>query len=373
MRKVTGRCIKNRVDILKKTIALSCCLKKSLSRTKSLSLTSLYLGGLLAFSEPLMAAHDVNLNDHWNLLGDFVYMRRQYSNAKNLVNETNKVRICGKCSDFSVLRTNDLINDEEFNPGFRVALTYRNNPKMSLEGNFLWVAPWSADKEVHAKPTVAGGKKDFLFFGFKDPDYDGDYTKASEAKVKYDTQFWTAEANYWRHWTPRHVDYFSLSGILGLRYFHFNEGLNISYFRPPDRSHYIIHTKSDAFGIQGGLDFQVNPTRTFSWEIFAKFGFMMDHEQQKQLLRDINDTVTLRNLKRQKWQDGCFADVAAWFAFQFKDHINLHGGYEMIYLSSICAAEDQMSRRLTSGAGKEIDTDGTAIIHGLFAGMIISF
>ena len=60
--------------------------------------------GLLAFSEPLMAAHDVNLNDHWNILGDFVYMRRQYSNSKSLVN-TSEQRICGKCSDYSVLRT----------------------------------------------------------------------------------------------------------------------------------------------------------------------------------------------------------------------------------------------------------------------------
>ena len=76
-----------------------------------------------------------------------------------------------------------------------------------------------------------------------------------------------------------------------MRYFHFNEGLDIEYHRPPDKSHYKIRTKSDAFGVQGGLDFQMNPTRTLRWEIFAKFGLMMDHEEQKQFLRDIDDTV----------------------------------------------------------------------------------
>ena len=81
----------------------------------------------------------------------------------------------------------------------------------------------------------------------------------------------------------------------------------------------------------------------------------------------------MRHLKRQKWQNGCFVDVATWFAFQFKDHINMHGGYQMIFLSSVCAAEDQISKRLSSGAGKEINPNGTVIIHGLFAGMIISF
>ncbi|MBS0652612.1 MAG: hypothetical protein JSR39_03700 [Verrucomicrobia bacterium] len=322
-------------------------------------------GLLMGFSEPLMAAHDINLNDHWNLTGDFVFMRRQYSTSKAVVKDFDKIRFCGHCRDFSVLRTNGLINEQGFEPGFRVGATYRNNPKESFEGLFLWVAEWDGQKERKGNES--------LFFGFKDPNYDGDYIFADEAKGDYDTQFWTTEANYWRHWTPRNVDYFSLSGIFGLRYFHFNEGLDITYVNPPDKSHYKIHTKSDAFGIQGGLDLQVNPSKTFHWEMFAKFGFMMDHEEQKQLLRDLNDTVTLRNLKRQKWQNGCFIDLAAWFDFQFKDHLNLHAGYEMIFLSSVCAAEDQISRRLTSGAGKQIDTNGTAIIHGLFAGMTISF
>ena len=339
---------------------------KEASGLKKLPWKFLYAAGLfMTFSEPLMAAHDVNLNDHWNITGDFVYMRRQHSTGKTVVYDLDKVRYCGHCTDFSVLRTKGLINEQGFEPGFRVDVVYRNNPKMSLEANFLWVADWDGQKERKGNES--------LLFGFKDIDYDGDYIFADEAKGDYGTDFWTAEANYWRHWTPRDVDFFSLSGIFGLRYFHFNESLVITYINPPDKSHYKIHTKSDAFGVQAGLDLQVNPTKTVTWEIFGKFGLMMDHEEQKQLLKDLNDTETLRNFKRQKWQNGCFVDVATWFRFQFKDHINLHAGYQMIFLSSVATAEDQISRRLTSGAGKEIDTNGYAIIHGLFAGMTISF
>ncbi len=320
---------------------------------------------LIAYFDPLMAAHDLTLNDHWNITGDFVYMRRQHSTGKSLIYDLDKKRFCPNCDDFAVLRTSALINDQRFEPGFRVGVTYRNNPKMSLEANFLWVNDWDGHKEKKGDAS--------LFFGFKDINYDGDYIFANEAKGDYDTGFWTTEANYWRHWTPRNIDYFSLSGIFGLRYFHFNESFVITYMRPAGKSHYKIHTKSDAFGVQAGLDFQVNPTKTFSWEIFAKFGLMIDHEEQKQLLKDLDDTVTLRNLKQQKWQNGCFADVAAWLVFQFKDHLNFHFGYEMIFLSSVATAEDQMGKRLTSGDGKQIDPNGAVIIHGLLGGMTISF
>lgn len=332
---------------------------------KTLHFSLLCTAGILSYLQPLEARHDVNLNDHWNVTGDFVYMRRQHSSSKAIVYDTHKKRYCGSCTDFSVLRTKGLINEQWFEPGFRVGVTYLNNPHMSLEANFLWVSPWSNEEEKEGNQS--------LYFGFKDPDYRGDYIKADKAKGKYDTQFWTSEANYWKIWTPRRIDYFSLSGIFGLRYFHFNEGLKITYIKPPDKSDYTIHTKSDAFGVQAGVDFQVNPSRTFTWEVFGKFGFMMDHVEQKQLLRDIDNTVTLRSLKRQKWQNGCFADVAAWFAFQFKDHVNIHGGYEMFWISSVATAEEQISKRLTSGAGKEIQPNGVVFIHGLFAGMTISF
>ncbi len=335
-----------------------------MSHLKKPGLCALAAASLFS-SQPLFAAQNMALNDHWNITGEFVYMRRQHSSDKTIANDFDKRRFCGGCTDFSVLTTKDLINDQSFEPGFRVGVVYKYNPKMSFEANFLWVAQWSEKQEVKGDRS--------LYFGFKDVDYRGDYFRADEASGEYDTQFWTSEVNYWRHWTPRHVDYFSLSGIFGLRYFHFNEGLDISYHKPPDKSNYKIHTKSDAFGLQAGLDFQVNPTRTFSWEIFAKFGLMMDHVEQKQFLRDLNNTETLRHLKRQKWQNGCFADVAALLAFQFKDHINLHAGYELIYLSSVATAEMQISKRLTSGAGKNIEPNGAVYIHGLFAGMIISF
>jgi hypothetical protein len=323
------------------------------------------LGLLFLLMSPLEAAHNLSLNDHWNLNGEFVYLRRQHSSAKPFVNQSDKVRVCGKCTDYTVLKTNTLINDEWFEPGYRVGIAYRPNARISLEANFLWVAEWEGEKQKEGDGT--------LFFGFKDSSYTGDYIDADEAKGNYNTQFWTGEANCWCHWTPRFVDFFSLSGIFGFRYFHFNEGLDITYEKSTDKSHYKIHTKNDSYGAQIGLDLQVNPMRHFSWETSAKFGLMMTAEKQKQVLRDLDDTEILQQGSRHKWQNGCFIDLAAWLAYQVFTHLNVHVGYEMLFLSSVATAEDQIRKQLNTEAAKKIDPNGAVIIHGLFGGVILSF
>ncbi|MBS0616532.1 MAG: hypothetical protein JSR58_08280 [Verrucomicrobia bacterium] len=280
------------------------------------------------------------------------------------------------------MTTQKLINDQGFEPGFRVNATYRYSPRFSFEGQFLWVSPWSEEQKREGSEALRREERkkgepltegDSLYFGFKDPSYDGDYIYATVAKARYLSEFWTAEANAWDHWTPRQVDYFSLSGLAGVRYFHFNEGLNITYFKPGVHSDYNIHTKSSAFGVQVGLDFQVNPTRSLTWELLSKFGFMMDLVEQRQFLRDQDNTLTIRHLKRSKWQNGCFSDTMAWIGLQCKEHVNLHAGYQLIYLSSVGTAEDQISKRLSPQAGKNVQPNGVVLIHGLFVGLNISF
>lgn len=302
---------------------------------------------------------------HVDLVGDFVYMRRQHSMEKSLILDPDKKRFCGDCSNYAILTTKDLINDQGFEPGFRGAVIYRYDPKWSFEGQVLWVSPWEEEQEKK-------GNHD-LYFGINEENYNGDYVDADKASGNYRTDFWTAEINGWRHWTPRNTNYFSLSGVLGMRYFHFNEGLGITYWKNLDKSHYRIHTKSDAFGVQVGLNLQVNPTRLLTWEFVGKFGLMMDYEQVWQDFKDDDNSVTIRDFKRMRWQNGCFADVLALLGMQFKQHLQLRGGYQFIYLSSVATAEEQVSKKLTPGSGKHVRTDGVAMIHGLLVGLVISW
>jgi hypothetical protein len=311
------------------------------------------------------ADHHSNLNDHWNLFGDFVYMRRADIHNHTLVKDSNKPQCPGQCPNFTVIDNDDLVNDFGFEPGYRVGMTYMPTPRNSFELNFLYLQPWHGEKKKHGDQSLS--------FPFSHADYSHDFTDADEAHAFYTSHFWDLEFNFWRHFNPRRVDYFCLSGIVGMRYFHWDEAFKLSMINPPDKSTYNIHTQNRMFGLQAGFDFQSNPMHWFSWEFFAKAGFFANHTQQKQFLGDLDNTITLRHSERQKRTVGVYADVAAFLGFQCFEHWNLRAGYEAMFFSGLALAPEQISKRVTSSAGKKDRTNGNAIIHGLFVGLVWSF
>lgn len=319
----------------------------------------------LCIASQLSAKNSSNLNDHWSLLGDFVYMRRADIHNHSLVKDSHKFQCPGRCPNFTVIDNEDLVHDFDFEPGYRVGLTYMPSAKNSFEGNFLYLQPWTGEKERHGNQSLS--------FPFSNSDYSVDFTRASEAKAEYQSHFWDLEFNFWRHFNPRRIDYFCLSGIAGLRYFHWDEAFKLTMIKPPDKSSYNIHTENRMFGVQLGLDFQMNPTRWLSWEIFAKAGIFGNHTQQKQFLGDLDNTITLRDSERVKREVGYFSDVAAQVGFQCFEHLNLHAGYQAMFFTGLSLAPEQISKRVNKEAGKKDHTHGNAIIHGLFVGLIWSF
>lgn len=326
------------------------------------------MASLLPFvlSSEAAASENKRSNHHWSILGEFVYMRRAEIHNHTLVKDSNKtLDPCKKCPTTEVINNKDLVNRMGFEPGFRAAIMYTENPKRSYELNFLYLQPWHGEKKVHGNQSLS--------FPFSHAGYVVDYSNASEALAEYSMHFWDVELNYWRHFTPRFVDYFSLSGIAGLRYFHWNEGFELTMHKPPDKSDYNIDTKNDIFGAQVGLDLQVNPTAWLTWDFVVKVGGMANHAKMKTVLGDQNDTVKVRNFHKQEWELGVFADVAASFGFQLKENVNLHAGYQVLFFSGLALAPEQIQKGTKVNSGDDIYTHGGAIIHGLFAGMIVSF
>lgn len=335
-----------------------------MSRLKYLGcLLSLYMTGCASVCAEQYAC----IHNHWYIVGDAIFMRRSEIHKKPLVKDTLKVRSCpGECDDFTVLDTQDVAKHFDFEPGFRAALLYSMDIRNTLEAVYLWVRPWHADRKVNSDQG--------LFFPFNISEYAFDYFQASNANAKYHSRFWDAELNYWRHFSPRYVDYFSLSGVLGLRYFHLNEGFKLTFVKPPDRSHYSIHTHNDIGAVQIGLNLQMAPTCRIGWDFTGKVGVMYNRAQQRNVLLDLDDTVALRRVKKHtEWQWGLFADVLAQAGFQLFNWFNVHAGYQFMVLSGLALAPEQVRYGTGTETGKGVYTDGYAFIHGFFAGGTFCF
>src|ERR1700722_18972763 len=225
-----------------------------------------------------LQADNYRMNNHWELAGDFLYMRRAEVQNKTLVKNADKPQCSGGCPNHKVIDTNDLVNDFGFVPGYRVGLTYIADPANGFEMNFLYLQPWNARKKVEGDQSLS--------FPFSHADYTVDFHDASVAIAEYQSHFWDLEFNYWRYLSPRRIDYFSISGLAGLRYFHWDESFKLKMFNPPDHSSYDVSTENRIFGVQAGVDLQMNPTRWLSWEFFAKVGGMVDHCEQSTFLGD---------------------------------------------------------------------------------------
>ncbi|MFI5334116.1 MAG: autotransporter outer membrane beta-barrel domain-containing protein [Chlamydiales bacterium] len=317
----------------------------------------------LFITHELTAHEDWNLSHHWALNTEFVYMNRTLLQSHTIVDQVPQCVL--PCQNLGVLRTNKLIHEFHFEPGFRVGLGYRPDRRWSLEGNFLYLNEWHGKKERHGNGTLS--------YPFHDSSFTNDFVNADRAEAKYRSRFYSAEANYWGHFTPRRADYFSVSWVFGLRYINLHEWLKIAFTKITETSNYNVQTRNLMGGPQIGGCFEWNPTEQITWNFTAKFAPLLDRAEQHTFLGDRNNTITLRDFTKKKWNPVFLADVAASFNFQITPHFNLHAGYEMIYLTGLALAPEQLNNSSSFDMHKHVKTSGNALIHGLFTGLIFTF
>lgn len=315
--------------------------------------------------------------DHWNAKTEFVYMRRSHGSKHSLVENKHKSQRCNpSCPNFSVLNTDNLVKGFRFEPGYRVSASYSPESRTTFEGTYMWIEEWEDKKERH-------GRGD-LFFPFEsDSDDDdrndtstsiaaSDYTDADKARAKYESKFWTAELNYWHHFTPRDANYFSLAGLIGLRYFHLNEEFRLAYVKGAHTSDYKIDTKNHICAAQVGLDLQMNPIKRLSWDFIVKVGAFADWAKERVFLGDQNNAVELRHFHKDKWGPGIITDLSAQVGYQLFHFFEMHVGYEMIFLNGVALATGQIDDRdpfSRESQHKKFSVRNHMIVHGLFAGI----
>lgn len=317
----------------------------------------------LTIFSTLSAHEDWNLTHHWALNTEFVYMRRTLLQNHTIVDRVPQCFL--PCVGTGVLGTKKLMQEFDFEPGFRVGLAYRPRARWSLEGNFLYVGEWDESETKHGNGTLS--------YPFHDPSFTDDFSAADRAVARYLSRFYSAEANYWGHLTPRRADYFSVSWVLGLRYIHLREKFTLAFTTPPDTSNYNVRTRNLLGGPQIGGCLEWNPTEQITWNFTAKFGGLLDRSQQHTFLGDDNNTRVIRDFTKRKWNPTFLADLAASFNFQITPHFNLHAGYQMIYLAGVALAPEQLSNSSDVVAHHRVTVSGNVLIHGLFTGLIFSF
>ena len=326
-----------------------------------------FLFPLVASVSALSAHDDWSLNSHLFFNGEFVYIRRSELNGHNIVSDSNKTQsTCpNSCPDYQRLNTKKIVQDEFwFEPGYRIGLIALFDKKNSVEGGFMILDEWKGKKSVQGTQSLS--------FPFDDSTFTQDFVNANIADAYYESLMWTAEANYWRFVTPRRVNYFSVAWLIGLRFFEIDESFRLSFFTDLEKGSYDVHTKSYLSAAQVGGNFQINPSRRFTIDLTAKVGGGINYGKNQVFLGDQNNTVTIYNFETRGTAGAFVTNVEASLGYQIGQHLNIHTGYEFIYLSGTTLAPNQLDKS-SNPSRKKFNSDGKTIFHGLFAGIMIGF
>jgi hypothetical protein len=322
----------------------------------------------LFLTASLYAADDWSLNNHWTFYGDFVYMERGELHGKTLVREKKYSETFDNFYTEPKLGTRNLLHAFDWEPGFRVGAIYKQR-RCSIEGSYLFLNEWHSKIKVSGHPL----KLSYPFKKDGNPAMLLAFSLADEAWGEYKSQFWTADLNYWRHVTPRRVDYFSFSWLAGVRYVQLDEKSHVTFKKIllDQKSIYAIESRNYLPGPQVGLNIQVNPYRQWSWDFTGKIGGLVDYQQQTASVK--NDANKFRGGKTHDFSIALFIDLSAMLSWNFWKHASLHAGYEMFYISGVALAPERFKRTTSNHAIKETKAIGEVLIDGAFAGLALSF
>lgn len=326
---------------------------------------------LIAFSmaTSISFASDKAINQDWDINTEFVYMRLKGGNDKKLVkNSKNTVAEGLDYKKHGYYSVSKLYDQAHYEPGGRLGLSYRPNTKSTFEAGFMYLAPWNPEKKLHQKGT--------LYFPFKYPGYALDYTNATDVGLHLHSQFYTLDVNYWRNSATRYKDFIVISGIIGIRYFHYQEKFRMSFQKPNlwfnPKSHYKTSTQNDTIGPQAGFEFQMNPYDKFSFDISAVAGIGFNRAENHVSLKDNNDQKVLRNYSRQGFQSSIFLDTETKISYQVTPVWNLNLGYQLFYGSGLALAPEQVSSK-TGEKSKPFHHTGDIMIYGGMLGFDFTF
>ena len=330
------------------------------------NLNVFFLGSLLLSTSSLLA--ETELDQHFSLLTDFVYMQRYHVKNNPIVTNT-AVTICkGDDCTSTTLKTKKLVRGWE--PGVAGTLAYIQNATTRYELSGLYV--WSMDN------TSTREGNGTLSYPFHDASFARDFFGADKITANYTSLFYTAEANFWKAFSSVHST-FGASALFGLRFANISEKFSVKSYKHSGYSSYDIKADNDLIGIQVGLDFQIRPIKNFYWDLLLKFGADLNRVVVKDYLGDLDNTVTLRNNTKQKGQSGVFAQAAAGAGYQLLDWLNIHVGYQMLFFGGLALAPDQVNRsnqglgQSTHISSHKISANGYVLIHGVYSGFVFTF
>lgn len=296
---------------------------------------------------------------NWELTAEGIYVDRRGIRKQNIINPS----MCG-CR--SILTTATSTHDLDWEPGVRGFIRYMPSKDRTIELSGTWIQDFES--------TVERTATTFLFnFRFPDVSYDSDFFNAQKVVAHYNSRFYDSEINYWGNFSPRNVNFFSLSGVIGIRSMFLGEHYKVTFSKNQSESSYFAKTKNYIVGLQAGGSLQWNPTCHWTLDFLMKTGLMADFATAKQVLRSQNDTIKVKNFNPNRQFKTMFWEGSFFLYYRFRYNISTHAGYRLLGVWGLALAPTQLTGQEKPTSGDKVDKTGKIYLHFITLGLNFDF
>lgn len=321
---------------------------------------------LFFFTLPLFGAY----HHRFALEGDFILWKRSKGFDTTLVKAEDRLLNLNpdviEPLDLSnnlgrpLLRSRALVKDMNSDPGLRVSAKLFYSPRATWTLSYVGLLNWKGEDQINYLETLT------LPMLIERARFD--YRYADQAKAIYNSDFYTIDLTYLRHVTPRYIDHFSVSWMIGVRFIDLDEKIQLYFTKKNRTSRYQVKTFSRAFGPLFGGNFEYNPYSFLTWGLAGNLGCFVNHGNKKTVAYDLNNTILVSNDSRNGTNFAYFAQMYPFIEYRFEKFFTLRAGYEVLYMGRVVLANRQFS-----GPKDHLDHEGNLVYHGLFAGIQFNF
>jgi Putative beta barrel porin-7 (BBP7) len=271
-------------------------------------------------------------------------------------NDTNRQDIV---TGGTVLNTGDF--DFNFETGPRITVGVRPTKIDAWEITYFGLNEWD-------DPHVLTGTGNLSLPGDLGAAAGLNFTGADSMVVNYSSEIHSAEFNY--IWHERDCECRHLSFLVGFRYFHLDEDLDMfSTVTGVGSSFYNTHIDNDLFGAQIGLRCK-HCCKKWTLESYGKAGAYGDSIVDKQVVANVDETP-IRNVDFGHGRWSFVGELGVTASYHLCDCMEVMAGYSAIFVDGVALAPDQLDFTNTPTSGHMLVSDGNLFLHGGHAGIAV--
>lgn len=172
------------------------------------------------------------------------------------------------------------------------------------------------------------------------------------------------------------VDVPGLSGLIGFRYFSFDEKFGMSAHRRETvfslGGDIAANTYNDFYGAQTGLRYLQELDRVW-WEVTGKVGIYSRSAQQRTTVWGVVDPIIIRDFQSNGQDTAFIGELGFNLLFPVNDWLRVRGGYNLFWITNVARAPDQLPQAFDPLSGPALRDHAAVFMHGANLGLEIGW